>query len=363
MSEEWPMSTHYVHVALSSRVELRGLSAVALNGKVGHVEGFDEESGRLLVAMQDDGLERKRVKPQNVVSAWEEGDHAQYRFRLSDDAIVCREHAVDACGTCCTDYALINQLRRKEIDGFDAKRAQVVRRAYFVRPAVLQHLSSQDRMPGLEQMLATVRSEGQNSGHVDTEKMLVLMAGLGFVARSMPAAQEQLSSMFEACLVGWLQDRDQNMRARTRALDDDAAAADGAAEIKRQRKERKEAGGKKTKSNQGPVSAEINTTQHVDSMMRTLLKAGVKEFGSFFVEYNEYGEGMLGVQDMLALTAAGKSGNDSIEMTPDMRDAITRCQTSMEFLVRQSTVRSGNPSEWPSSAVSSFLAESNVVPQ
>eukprot|EP00961_Rhodomonas_salina_P295611 3935615-Rhodomonas_salina.1 len=128
-----------IHVPLRSRVELRGLLNEEMNGKVGCVDGFDEKSGRVVVVVEGSAAGGKKVKPQNVVSAWREGpfmpgDHARFAFRLSDDRLVCREHACEACGRCCTDFGLPNKLRKKEIDGFDDTRAKVVAREYFARP-------------------------------------------------------------------------------------------------------------------------------------------------------------------------------------------------------------------------------------
>ena len=131
------------------------------------------------------------------------------------------------------------------------------------------------------------------------------------------------------------------------------------AEIERQKREQK--GGKKTKSTRGPVSAEVNATQHVDAMSRILVKAGVREMGPFFDEYTEYGLGILGLQDMLKTAFAGTSGDEGVPISPELSAAMARGQAALEFQVKHSSVPFGQPAEWPLSQVLSFLRESGVV--
>ena len=69
---------------------------------------------------------------------------------------------------------------------------------------------------------------------------------------------------------------------------------------------------------------------------------------------------MTGLQDILKSSCAGRSGDDNIEISPELSAAMAKCQTSMEFQVKHSSVPLGRPADWPPSQVLSFLAESGV---
>eukprot|EP00961_Rhodomonas_salina_P126533 1705120-Rhodomonas_salina.1 len=212
--EPWTM-VRCCHVPLLARVELQGLSTVGMNGKVGHVKVFDDKNGRLVVLMEGRAPEIKRVKPQNVVSAWEEGpltpgNHARFAFRTSDNGLVCREHACEACGGCCTDFGLLNQLCRQQFDGFDDARAKNVTRTYFQRPAQVQIGGGLHRMADYEYWVEKLAA--QRGKCVDVAIMLHAMSA--FQVRSFPAGQTKLHALSKLCLSKLLP-RDRDLRKRT----------------------------------------------------------------------------------------------------------------------------------------------------
>ena len=205
----------------------------------------------------------------------------------------------------------------------------------------------------------TCISRGRRTGRADAEELVVLLAGLSFATRTLPGtgAEEQLHSLFPACL-SFVRPHDQDMHERVRKLDENAAAEDRAAEIQRQKREQR--GGKKTKSTAGPVAAEVDATQHVDAMERILVKAGAREMGPFFDEFTAYGEGILGLQEMLKSEFDGTSGNSSVPISPELSAAMAKCKAALEFQVRHSSVPLGKPADWPPSQVLSFLSKSGV---
>ena len=254
----------YVHVGARTCVQLRGLSTVELNGTEGHVESYDKESGRVVVAMSRNKTDRKRVKASNLVVAMNEtatgGSDARWALRISDDAAVCREHAAEACGICCADYGLLNLLRKKEIDGFNQRRAQTVCQAYFARPVAEQNLSpgeSRERhMPGIMQLMGSMEIRNR----AEPDNMLVVLGGLTYMARGRPGqgVVERLEAFYKVCLEQ-MQAYDQDVRNRVKVFDEEALAAEQAAKIAREKKDRKK--GKQTKSSRGPVPSEIDLSQ------------------------------------------------------------------------------------------------------
>lgn len=254
----------YVHASVRTRVELRGLSSKELNGSEGHIESYDEKSGRVVVAMSGAASDRKRVKALNLVVAMSEtafgGSDKRWALRISDDAVVCREHAAEACGACCADYGLFNLLRKKEIDGFSQRRAHTVCQTYFARPVPEQNQSPGEarerHMPGIMQLMDSMSI----SKRAQSDEMLVVLGGLTYTTRGRPGQglEERLEAFYKTCLEQ-MQPYDQHIRERVQFYDEDTLAVDRAAAIASQKKERKK--GKMTKSSRGPVAGEVDVSQ------------------------------------------------------------------------------------------------------
>eukprot|EP01084_Bolivina_argentea_P088685 160105_1 len=114
---------------------------------------------------------------------------------IQNDRAVCVKHNSEVCGICCSDYALFNQLKRKQCKETDEINKAI--QIYFKKPKKInQSGGNQICSPHLKSLLAPLQSNGKGS-LID---MIALCGYICFSSQFTPRCRSRITSILKETL-------------------------------------------------------------------------------------------------------------------------------------------------------------------